>query len=202
MCIRDSAGAVAVDRLLAPARSEIRKDFRRLPFDGRADRRVVHYGNTPPRAQPGQGRFQLHRFVYGLLNELLDGMFSPRPQSAAAETPAESLDAGKTNTVNFGRFTIEHDDTCVGEDLADLELLAALIVVIAKHRNHGDLDRGGELPPEHPGFVRQTIVGEVPTQQQDVSGLTYLRKKRVEGALRRLRHMQVTDGGNSQIPVG
>jgi hypothetical protein len=63
--------------------------------------------------------------------------------------------------VNFCRLPVQHRDAAVSENLTNLVLFAALIVVVAKHGNDGNVQGGGELAREHPGFVWKAVIGEV-----------------------------------------
>ena len=81
VAVKDGADAVAVDRLFEPARSEIRKDFRRLAFHRRANRRVVQHRDALLRAQPGERGFELQRLVDRLLHERFDRVLAPRARA-------------------------------------------------------------------------------------------------------------------------
>ena len=69
------------------------------------------------RAQPRQRRLELQRLVDRLLDEVLDRLFAPRAERAAAEAAGKALDAGEADAVDFGRFAVEHRDAGVDEDL-------------------------------------------------------------------------------------
>src|SRR5262245_57618638 len=142
MCVameyrRDSQ---AIDWLLETARSQVGEDLPRFAFNGTADRRVVKDRNPLRRAQPRQRRFELQRFVHGLLHERLDRGLSPRAERAASEAAAEALHAGEADAPDFRRFPVEHGDAGIPKDLHDFTLLAALEVVIAQHGDDGNLD--------------------------------------------------------------
>ena len=75
-------------------------------------------------------------------------LFAPRAERAPAEAAGEALDAGEADAVDLGRVAVEHGDAGVGEDLLDLVLLARLVVVVAEHADHGNLDDRGDLAGE------------------------------------------------------
>src|SRR6266852_2777133 len=181
MCVavKDGADAVAIDRLFETARSEIRKNLRRLSFDGGADWGVVQQRDALPRAQPRERGLELERFVNGFLHECLDRPFAPRAERAAAEAAREALDAGKPDTLYFRRFPIEHGDAAVDENLPDLVGLAAFVVVVAEDRDDRDLHRSRELADEHACLIGQSVVREIAAQQQHIRRRADLTEERM-----------------------
>ena len=79
--------------IFEPAAAQERKDVAGFTLDRRLDRRVVEQGDEVIVAQPGQGGFELQRFVDRLTDEALDDLFAPRSERAASESTGESLDA-------------------------------------------------------------------------------------------------------------
>src|SRR5258705_13659833 len=118
VAVEDRTDAIAVDGFLETARPEIREDFRRFAFDGRAHRRVVHERDARLRAEPGERAFELERFVNGLLHERLDRVLAPRPERAAPEAAGKTLHAGKADPVHLGRLAIEDRYAGADQDLA------------------------------------------------------------------------------------
>src|SRR5688500_4679462 len=126
------AHTVPVNRLLEPARSEIRKDFRRLAFDRRANRGIVQKRHAAGGAKARECRLELQRFVDRFLDKRLDRLFAPGPERSAPEAAAKPLHAGEADAMDFSRLTIEDRHPGVRENLPDFILVAAFVVVIAK----------------------------------------------------------------------
>src|SRR5688572_15687186 len=193
------ADTVAVDRLLEPARSEIREDFRRLAFDRRANRGIVQQRHAAGGAQAREGRLELQRFVDRLLHESLDRPFAPRPERPAPEAAAKTLDSGEADAMDLGRFTIEDRHPGVRENLPDFILVAALVIMIAEDGDDGNVHRGGQLSGENACLFRQPVVGEVATEDQDIRAGADLREHRVKDPLRRLRDVNIADRGDAKM---
>ena len=191
--------AISVDGLLEPARAEIRKDFRRLAFDGGANRRVVQHGDAACRAQARQRGLELQRLVDRFLDEALDRPLAPGPERAAAEAAAEPFDAREPDAVDLGGFAVEDRHAGIGQNLADLVLVAAFIVVVAEHGDDGNVDRRRQLAGEDARLFRKSVVGKIPAQDQDVGRLADLREELMKDALRAFRHVNVADRGNAQV---
>src|SRR5262245_6868568 len=84
--------------------------------------------------------------------------------------------------------------------------MAGLVVVIAQHRRGGDM-QGCELAGKHPSLFRKPRVGEVASQQQQLGHVRHLGKELLKGASRRLRTVQIADGGDAddrfvRLPYG
>ena len=75
-----------------------------------------------------------------LVHELLDDLFAPRAERAAAEAAGESLDAGEADAEDLRAVAVERDDARVEEDLSQLVLLARFEVVVAEDGDGGNLE--------------------------------------------------------------
>ena len=91
MAVEDRIHRVAGERLLQPARAQVRVDLLRLALDRGLDRRVVQQGHPLLGPQPGQRGLELERLVERLLHELLDDLLAPRPQRAPPESSGKPL---------------------------------------------------------------------------------------------------------------
>lgn len=150
-----------------------------------------------PGPQPRQRRFELQRFVDRFANELLDDRFAPRPKRALAEAAAESLDACDANPVRLVRIAIKHDEPGVGHDLPHLVTLARFDVVVTENSDRRHTDRR-QLARQHTRFVRESIIGQVAGNEQDVRGFGDFCKERLKRSLRCLGAMEIGDRGHAQ----
>src|SRR5439155_6675663 len=116
---------------LQPTRSEEGVDLERLPFDGVADRRVVHQHDAMLELlQPLERRLELERLLNGFVDEVLDDPFPPRTERATTEATAEAANAGEPNPTEFEGIAVEQVNARVREDFRHLLLLARFEVVI------------------------------------------------------------------------
>src|SRR6476660_5054241 len=93
--------------------------------------------------------------------ELFDDRFSPRAERSATEASAEPTYTREADTVRLERIAVEHLHTGVGHDLHQLRLFARLVIVIAEHRDDGNLHRCREVAREHLRFFGESVVGEI-----------------------------------------
>src|SRR6185436_14598438 len=100
--VKDGGDGITSERFLETAASEERKDLRGLPFDGRLNRRIVQDRDAAIVPQPGERRLELQRFVHRFVDELLDDVFAPRSEGAAAEASGEPLHTGKADAEDLG----------------------------------------------------------------------------------------------------
>src|SRR5262245_16842521 len=182
VAVEDGVDPIPVDRLFQTARTEKGEDLRRFPFDGASNRRVMQQGNTLLRSQPRERCLEFQRLIDGFLHERLDRVLAPRTERTTTEAARKSLDAGEADSVHFRRLAIKHTYSAIDENLTDFLWLATLIVVVAEHRNHGNLDHA-KLAHQDTRLIRQAVVGKVATQQQHIRRVVDLRKKRLKSTL-------------------
>src|SRR4051812_25307312 len=144
---------VTINRFFKAARAEVRENFRRLAFNGGADRRVVQYRDAFLRTKPCERGFELEGFIDRFLHERLYGALAPRTKSPAAETTGKSLDARKADPVHFGGSPVEHSHASIRQDLTNLVGLAALVVVVAEYCNDGNLHGRRQLADQDACFI-------------------------------------------------
>src|SRR6266404_7397141 len=99
-------------------------------------------GDALRRMQSGKGLFELERLLDRFVDELLDPLLAPGFQHLPSETPAESLDPGKTNPKQFAFVPVENVDPDRREHAGDFVLGAVVKVVIAQDRDNGDAHGG------------------------------------------------------------
>ena len=87
VAVKDGVDAVTVDRFFEAARTEIREDFRRLPFHGPTNGRVVQQRDALLRSKARQRALEFQRFVDGFLDEGFDRVLTPGPECAASRRP-------------------------------------------------------------------------------------------------------------------
>src|SRR5262245_51533481 len=133
------------------------------------------------RSQARQRRFELQRLVDRSMDELLDDRLAPRAERALAESSAETLDAGNTNPADFHGVAVEDDHAGVDENLPHLILFPGFEIVIPKDGCNGNTN-GCDLARENSSFVRQSVVGEIASEQQHVGALGDSREQRLKGA--------------------
>ena len=124
MPVNRKSDRIVNQRFFEPARADEGVDLRWFALDSLLNRRVVHQRDTLRRAQPGESRFELEPFVDGFVHELLDRRFAPRPELTLAEATGEPLDAGDSHLQHFVGIPVENREAGVGENRADLVLLA------------------------------------------------------------------------------
>jgi hypothetical protein len=159
----------------------------------------VQQRDATMRAEPRERRLELEGLLDRFLDEPLDRGLAPRPERTAPKAAGKALHAGKAHPVHFRRFAIEHGDPGVGQNPANLILLAALVIVVSKHGDHRNLDRRRQLARQNARFLRQAVVGEIAAQHEHVGGGIDLAEYRLEGPLGRLRDMNIAEGGNPHM---
>jgi hypothetical protein len=140
----------------------------------------VQHRDARLRAQASERGFELQRLVDSLLHEQLDRLFAPGSERAATKPAGESLDARKSDALDFGGLAVENRHACIDEDLTDLVLLSAFVVVVPEHGNDWNLHRRAELASENARFVRQPVIGKVATQHQNIGVVADLREHLLE----------------------
>jgi hypothetical protein len=184
---------MTVEWLLQAARAQIGEDLQRLALDRGADRGVVQHGDAPGCTQPRQGAFELERLVNRLLDKSLGGRLAPRTERRAPKAAGKPLGAGDAGALDLMRLAVEHFHTRLGEDPADLHMLARLVVVITEHSDYRNGDGSGQLSGQNMCFLRQAIVGEITAQQENIRLAVYGGQQRLQRTLRGLFDMQVAD---------
>src|SRR5207302_10263241 len=98
----------------------------------------MQHGDAALRAQLPQLVLELARLAHRLVDKRFDQWLTERHQLAAAVAAEKALHPGKTNSVDLLRLFAEHGHAGLVEDARDLFGLAAFIIVIAEHAEHGD----------------------------------------------------------------
>ena len=161
VAVKDGGHGVPAERLFETAATQIRIDLLRLAFHSPFDGRVVQQHDLLFRPKPRERRFELQRFVHGLVHEQFCDLLPPGPERSSPEPSHESLHAGKAYPFHLTRVTVEHEDTVVGQDVADFLLGSRLEVVIPQYSDDGNAYGGGQLFNEPACLVRGAVVGEI-----------------------------------------
>jgi hypothetical protein len=184
------------ERLLVAAAAEEREDLERLALDGVAHRRVVEHRDLLRRAEAGERGLELERLVERLLDERLDHGLAPRAERAAPEAAAEALHAGEADAVHHVRVAVEHRHADVAQGVGHHLGRAALVVVVAEHRDGREAQRA-ELLHQHARLLGGAVVGEVAAEEEHVGAFGHLGEDRGERAVRRLADVHVAHGGDA-----
>ena len=84
------------------------------------------------------------------------------------------------------------------EALPDLVLMARFVIVIAEHRDNGDL-QDAQLFHQHLRLFRQAEVREVPAQREHISRLANVLEQRMPAALRGLAAVKVRQDSQAHL---
>ena len=95
---------------------------------------------------------------------------SSESSSYGDESGGEAFDARKADALDHHRFTVEYDDARGLERGADLVLLIAVMVVVAEHHEHGNVQRA-EFLGDNFSFRDQSMVRKIAADQQHVGGV-------------------------------
>ena len=90
----------------------------------------------------------------------------------------------ETHPVHFRGLTIEDDHARVTQDVRDFHFLSTFVVVVAEHRDDGNLDGGRQLPRQNPRLFLEAVVGEIPADHQHIRSAVDLVEQRLKRALR------------------
>jgi hypothetical protein len=142
----------------------------------------MQQGNALLRPKPRKCRLEFQRLIDGFLHERLDRVLAPWTERAAAEAARKPLTPAKPTpwtSVASPSSTV----TPPSMRICGFPVACPLIVVVAKDRDHGNLD-DGKLAHQDTRLIRQAVVGEVATEQQHIRRLVDLRKERLKSTLR------------------
>ena len=106
------------------------------------------------------------------------------------EPAAEALDAGEAHAVQLPGGAVEQVDAAVAQQRGELGRAAALVVVVAEHRHHGEAE-----PPERAqqllALLEQAEVGEIAADEQHV--------RRILHALEDAAHLRASGDAAMQV---
>src|SRR5579884_1016581 len=101
--------------------------------------------------------------------------------------------------MHFASIAVEHANARIGEDGRHFLLLAGFEVMIAQDGNDGNLDGGPQLTSQCVRLLRQTVVGQVASQEENVGTAGHLGEQRLERAGRGLIDMDVRQGRHPNL---
>ena len=165
--VQYEGNGIPIDRLLEPAGSKERIDLERLADDRLLHRRIVKKGDELRHADARERRLELQRLVDRLVHELFERRLAPGFERTRPEPAAEAFDARDADAEQFARVAVEHGDTGLGQDLADLRGFPRLEVVISQHGHYRDA-HGAQLAHEHLRFFGQSVIGEITRDEQQI----------------------------------
>src|ERR671921_93219 len=87
------------------------------------------------------GILEPQRLVHGFIDELLHRWLAEIAQHAPPEAAGKSLDAHETDTIDFNGLPVEQLHARITQDMGDLFVRAAFVIMIAEHAD--DRDRAG-----------------------------------------------------------
>ena len=123
----------------------------------------MKHGDAAFGAQRAKRVFELARLVQGLVDERLDDRLAERRQLAAAIAADETLHAGEPDALDLVRLFVQHDHSGLTQDSRDFFGLAAFVIVVAEHSEHGNRARA-DVFGEDLGLARLAEIGEVAAQ--------------------------------------
>jgi hypothetical protein len=179
MAMKYHVDRVPGEWFLQPARAQVRVNFQRFSFDRGRDRSVVQQSHLLLGTQPAQRSLQLERLIHRFPHELFDQRLSPGSQRTSAEAAGKAFDAGKADPEYLVRIAVEYAYPRVRQNPRHLAHLAALVVMVAEHRDNGNCDRC-KRPGHVTSFLGIPPVRQVPTEGQDIRVLGHLTKQDLE----------------------
>jgi hypothetical protein len=197
VAMKDRVHGIPGQRLLQPARAEVRVDLERLTLDRPLDGRVVHQHHPPLRPDPRQRGFEFECLVQRLPHERLDRRLAPRTEGAPPEPPAEPFSAAESDPLDLTGGPIQDLHARVAQNARDLRRLVRLVVVVAEDRDDRDFE-ARKLPGQVARFGRLAVVGQIAAERQHVGIGGDPLEQRLEHARRRTAEVEVADGGDSE----
>src|SRR5262245_17860906 len=116
VAMKDDAHRIPAQRLLESARSQKGHDLERLTLHGGPHRGVVEEGDPFLRAQAGQRRLELQRFVNGLVDEAFDDVLTPWTERVHAEAPGKALDPDEAHALDLPGIAVQQVDPDLAQD--------------------------------------------------------------------------------------
>ena len=133
----------------------------------------------------------------GVLDERFHLPLTEGRAAFAGEPAAESLHTGHSELAATGmqhfRAAFEHFDTRITEQRCDLFLSVAVVIVVAEHREHRDVEVT-ELFGDDLRLVDPAVPGEVASEQQYIGPLGNAGQRGAQRALDVRRQVYVPDG--------
>src|SRR3712207_2947060 len=95
-----------------------------------------HHGALGPNA--AHGVLEAHALAHRLGHELLHGGLAEGAEHASAEAARETLHTDEADAFDFRGLTVENAHPCVAQDVGDLLVTSALVIVVAENADDGD----------------------------------------------------------------
>ncbi|KAK0361017.1 hypothetical protein LTR94_025016, partial [Friedmanniomyces endolithicus] len=154
--------------------------------------------DAPFGAQGADGVLDEVGVLHRLIDEGLHRGLAERTEHVAAEAAHEAFSPGETDAVDLIGLAGQHLDPGLGQHADDFLRLAALVLVIAEHADHGDA-AGAQILQQVLHLDRLAEIDQVAAQAQHVRVFMHPVEQVAIGAMRGLADMQVADGGDAQL---
>ena len=133
----------------------------------------------------------------------LTTVLPPRPEGAAPEAAAKTLDAREADALHHGGVAVEDGDAAIAKRRAYRIRGAALEVVIAEDRQRRHAQVRPQLPREALGLFEGAVVGEVSKEQHHIRPLPVDGLKDLLQDVARLASVvQIADGADAEYRHG
>src|SRR5207245_7838003 len=122
------------------------------------------------------------------------------PKAAAEPLGAGDADANPIN-IDGGRLTFEDQNARVLEDPPDLVLAVGVVVMVAEHGDHRDL-QAAQLVGQHRYLLRATASRQVAGEQQQIGPVVKMLEAGAEDLRRTGAVMEIANGGDPDHDTG